>query len=351
MRSVLALAAVLLAPACCALVDKPVLALRSIAGGIHNKRQVSGIRPFFLADGRLGVVANGALVVEEAPGGKLVTLLESHHELDDPDPSATGALACVSGGAQVTAGGGHNDHVFQVVRIELAGPTLERVTRSRRAEVLPRWTQDGARLVFARRAEYDGWSCDPPWGPASLFIVDADGTDERRLTEPLFHPLLGLALAADDTLAVLAARPAGEAAPSLFAVDLPAGGAPRRLAAGAYLPVVVPGTDELLVARPFPDGHGLARVGLDGTTRWERPLGLGDLVGLARAPDGRIALADFDPRAGQFGTYRLWSLATEAAQLELLARVPYRLERAFKPLDVVKPPGWWFRPEASPGSR
>lgn len=333
--------------------DRPVLALRSIAGGIHNKRQASGIRPFFLPDGRLGLAANGGLVIERERGGELVVLENCFAEIDDPDVAPAGdALVLVSGREQVTAGGGHNDHVFQVYSLEPVTRHWQRLSSSQRAESLPRFTRDGSHLVFVRRAEYQGWSLDDPWGAGSIFVAAADGTDERRLTEALFHPFLGLDLAADDTCVVFGARPAGTSTPSVFVLDYPAGGEPRVLLESAYLPTPVPGKDELLVARVHADGHGLARLDLEGHVRHEYAFRAHELLGLAIALDGsRIAFSDFDPDGGQFGEYRLWMLEGDATEPVLRERLPHRATKCFKPLDVVKPPSWWFHPDASPGSR
>ena len=337
----------------CAIVDRPILALRSVAGGIHNKRQASGIRPFFLADGRLGLAANGALVVEREPGGEFVALTNCFAEIDDPDPAPDGrSIVVASGREQVTAGGGHNDHVFQLYLVDPETREWHRLTRSHRAESLPRFTADGGHVVFVRRAEYDGWSLDDPWGPGSIFVVAADGTDERRLTEGLFHPFDGLELVARDTRVVFGALPEGSTEPSVFALDFPAGGEPRLLIEDAYLPTPIPGTEEHLVARVHEDGHGIARIDLEGRVLREYPLRANELLGLAIAPDGqRIAFSDFDPDGGQFGEVRLWMLAEDGAEPVLRERLPHRATKCFKPLDVVKPPSWWFHPSASPGSR
>ncbi len=350
----LAAVCVLLLTGSCVLVDRPMLALRSVAGGLHNARQVSGIAPFFLPDGRLGVAANGALSIEREAGGAFVPLADSLAEIDDPHASPDGrTLVFTSGRELVQAGGGHKDHVFQLYALELASGTWRRLSRSRRAESLPRFTADGAHLVFVRRAEYDGWSLSDPWGPGSLFVAEADGAHERRLTEGLFHPFAGLALVAGDTQLLFGARPAPDAEPALYALDFPSGRAPRLWLAGAYLPAPVPGTQELVVARVRPGGHDLARVDLAGRVLCEYAARAREFIGLCVAPDGtRIVYSDFDPDEGNFGQYRLWSLANAAGATPLLLlTLPYRPAARFKPLDVVKPPSWFFRPAASPGSR
>lgn len=338
----------------CVLIDAPMLALHSLAGGLHNARQASGIRPFFLPDGRLGMAANGALAVEREPGGEFVTLADSWSEIDDPEPNADGsAVVFTSGRELIQAGGAHKDHVFQLYSLELASGAWRRLTHSRRAEAWPRVTADGRALVFVRRAEYDGWSLDDPWGAGSLFMVDADGSNERRLTEGLFQPYFGLALVADDTRLVFAARAPEEAGRrALYALDLPPTGPPRAWLADAYLPTPIPGTAELLVARVHADGHGLARLDPAGAVLEESPLRVREFLGLAVSPDARrIVFSDFDPEGGLFGEYRLWSLPMGGSEPALLATRPYRPAKRFKPLDVLAPPSWWFHPGRSPGSR
>lgn len=346
----------LLALQSCVLVDRPMLALHSVAGGLHNARQVSGIRPFFLPDGRLGVAANGALVLEREAGGELEPLADRYAEIDDPDAAPDGkTLVFTAGRELVQAGGGHKDHVFQLYTLDLASRAWRRLSRSRRAEALPRYTADGAHVVFVRRAEYDGWSLGDPWGPGSIFVAEADGSRERRLTAGLFHPFSGLELAADDTRLVFGAQLGAEGARvAVYTLDFPAGGAPRVLLEDAYLPVPIPGTDELLVARVHANEHRLARVDLAGRVRHEYGACAREFLGLCVSPDGkRIVYSDFDPRAGPFGEYRLWSFAPEETSPApvLEETLPYRPAARFKPLDVLQPPSWFFRPGASPGSR
>lgn len=339
-----------LAPSC-VIVDGPMLALRSVAGGLHNARQASGIRPFFLPDGRLGAAANGALVLEREPGGELQALADDYAEIDDPDAAPDGrTLVFTSGRELIQAGGAHKDHVFQLYALDLASGRWRRLSGSRRAEALPRYTSDGRHVVFARRAEYAGWSLDDPWGPDSLFVAEADGSRERRLTEGLFHPLAGLELVAEDTLIVFGAESRGRR--TLYALDFPAGRTPRLLLEDAYLPAPIPGTDELLVAHVQADGHGLARIDLAGSVLEEYQVRAAEFLGLAVSPDGRrVVYVDFDPAGGRFGEYRLWSLADAGSVPRRIATLPYRCAERFKPLDLVKPPSWFFRSSASPGSR
>lgn len=56
------------------------------------------------------------------------------------------------------------------------GSGVRRLTRTD-GDINPSWSPDGTQVVFERAAE--NASCDPC---AQLWIVDADGTAERRLT-------------------------------------------------------------------------------------------------------------------------------------------------------------------------
>ena len=347
----------------CVIVDRPLLGLRSIAGGIHNRRQVSGLDAFFFADGRMGLAANGALLVEREPGGVRVRLADMFADIDDVAPSPDGlGVVFVSGREQITAGGGHNDHVFQLYLMELATGAWRRLGTSRRAELLPCFTADGRRVVFARRAEYAGWSLDNPWGPASLFVIDVDGSNERRLTEPLAYPLLGLQLVDGDRTILYGARDDAGVA-NVYAVDFPEGGSPRLLVPNAFLPTALPegarGEDgaHFLVARTVRDEDGgasfsLARCALDGTVLSERELSPFEPLSIAPSPDGNEVLwSDFDPDLGQFGRYRLRSLPKGSRVSIELETLEYRNPERYKPLDVIRPLSWWFRDGASPGSR
>ena len=350
-RLVLALGLLLLAG--CAIVDRPCLALRSVAGGIHNRRQVSGIRPFFLPDGRLGLAANGALLIEDEPGGRLLLRYDVFAEIDDPDASPDGtSILFTSGAEQITAGGGHNDHVFQLYLLDLATGERRRLTTSRRAESLPRFAGDGADIVFVRRAEYAGWSLEDPWGKGAVFLARASGADERRLTPDLFHPFAGLELLRDDGRIVFGGTPAGASGPSVFVLDPSTTEGPRLLLADAYLPTPLAASGELLVARALEDGHGLARCDLAGRVTRQWDFRVNELSGLAVSPDGeRVVFGDFDPEQGLFGRYRLWAMSIDDEAPTLEDTLEYRPTVRFKPGDLVMPPSWWFRSNCSPGSR
>ena len=346
----------------CAVLDRPLLQLRSVAGGIHNRRRASGMRPFFLPDGRWGVAANGALWLEERPGGELARLLPQAAEVDDPAATRDGArILCVSGKDQITAGGGHNDHVWPVYALELASGGWTRLTASERAELTPRATPDGRAVLFLRRPEYDGWALDrSPWGRAALVRLELASGEEVFLSEPCFWPVRGLALTTDGARALVGAG--NEAGGSdVWELALDGASAPRRFVADAAWPT------------PFADGTRLAfaRAGAGGKSDvvvapLERPaqgaplgLSLEEVVGLAVAPDGqRLLVAELAPDEERFGLYRLWDVALEdgraapGATPTLVLTAPWRSEKRMKPLDVVRPIGWWFRMDArSPGSR
>jgi hypothetical protein len=145
------------------LVDRPLLQLRSVAGGIHNRRRASGIRPFFLPDGRFGVAANGALWLEERPGGELARLLPQAAEVDDPAATPDGArILCASGKDQVTAGGGHNDHVWPVYALELAsggwkGPGERSEAREGRLSLIGERCEP--RVIVSRKRHISRFRC------------------------------------------------------------------------------------------------------------------------------------------------------------------------------------------------
>ena len=339
----------------CVAIDRSLLGLRSVAGGIHNKRQVSGIRPFFLPDGRLGLGVNGSVWLETKSGGEMLEIAPIAWEIDDPCVSSDGErLLFVSGREQVTAGAGHNDHVFQIYELNLVSGEWRRITESKLAEVLPRFTAANE-IVFVRRTEYDGWSLENPWGPGVLMAASLDDpASERRLSEGLFYPFRGLELI-DDTTLLFAGVAEGER-PSVYALSREVGAGeanePRLIFEGAYLPTPFPNGDLLVVRSPKEaDGfHTLLRIRMDGTLNEELYRSSSEILGVAVSPDGsRIVFSDFDRDAGLFGEFRVWALGEEKP--ELLHRADYRMSVRGKPLDVIKPLRWWFDGSRSPGSR
>ncbi len=351
----LALVATLVTPAC-VLIDRPVLALRSVAGGIHNRRRVSGIRPFFFPDGRLGIAANGGLVLQVERDGSLARIAGLEDEIDNPCVAPDGrTLVFVAGRDQITAGGGHNDHVFQIYTLDFATLEWTRWSASRRAESYPRYSASGDRIAFARRPDYDGWSLDDPWGAGAVFVARTDGSAERRLTEASYHPFRGIEFVDGDRTVVFAARTTGESF-DVYAVAVPEGEAeplapPKLLIPNAYLPTRV--DDGLLVVRALENGRAaLALYDLNGEHVRDLGVESNEIGALAVAPDGeRIVYSDFDPELGLFGEYRLWESTRGASEPVLLDTIEYRRPTRFKPGDLIKPPSWWFRSGASPGSR
>ena len=337
----------------CVIVDRPLLHLRSIAGGIHNRRRVNGIRPFFLPDGRIGLAANGGLLIQAELDGPLVRIAGLSDEVDDPSVSPDGrALIFVSGRDQVTAGGGHNDHVFQIYSLDLDTLEWRRITRSERAETLPRFNPDGSAFAFVRRPEYDGWSLEAPWGKGAVYLANADGTNERQLSEALFHPYRGLEFARDGATLIFGAAP-DSGTFNVYALDLDGEGEPRLLVSNAYLPTPVPESTDMLVARVLANGrYGLARHGPGGEFVHDLGFDAYEIIGLALSPDGqRVVYSDFDPEARLFGEHRLWEVSIEGGTPRLLETLEFRLTTRMKPGDLVRPLSWWFRPGASPGSR
>ncbi|MEW6072049.1 MAG: hypothetical protein AB1726_05550 [Planctomycetota bacterium] len=347
----------------CVVVDAPLFGLRAVAGGIHNRRHAVGIEPFFLPDGRMGCAVNGGLWLEEVPGGELRECLPASFEVADPSPSPDGRLVLfVAGGEQITAGGGHNDHVFQTYVLDLATRTVERITRSRRAEALPRFLPSGGEIVFVRRVDYEPWALyHPPWGEGAVMLAAARGGDERALTPPLFHPYRGLA-AVEGGAAIVFGAAAGEEGLALHRLALVPGAAPELLVPDAFLPAAAPGGGLVYVrgrrggeAGEGGAGGGVAICAAGPRAEGERVLwkATGEVLALAVAPDGeRILFTEFDPAPGHFGAYVLREVARSGGEARALLTAPYRGTRRFKVGDLVQPLSWWGRAERfSPGSR
>lgn len=394
-RTALALLALLVTAGSCRTVDQALLGLRSVAGGIHNRRRAVGAQPFFLADGRLGLAANGALWLEaraprapgtarEARGWRAVT--PQAWEIADPVPlsptpgGGSAPLAFVSGREQITAGGGHNDHVWQLYRLDLDGDATSwrRLSQSRRAEHGPARLRSGPgaqgrdTLLVWRRDEYDAWALEGgAWGRSALFEVDPERGWAARLTPPLAWPIEGTAcgpagawvlFAASGSLGPALEAPAqSDAGPTLWRLEL-AGARDARalepLLSNARLPVVFDGGEQLAFVRSTAEGCDVWLQALDRNGRpsaGARPLGLAaaPIRAFAISPDGtRLVYTEERADEGRRGRLVVRECALSAgAQVSTLARLDVRDARRHKPLDVVKPFRWWFRPDASPGSR
>lgn len=352
----------------CVIVDAPLLRLRTVAGGIHNRRRGVGIEPFFLPDGRLGCMVNGAVHLEEHPGGPLVEILPRHFEISDPAPSPDGRfLIFVAGREQVTAGGGHNDHVFQIYTVDLEAATDEldwrRRTESRRAESFPRFLPGGEEIVFVRRPDYDSYSLyEPPWGDGAIFRAATDGTNARPLTAPLFHPFHGLCVIEEGEALLFGASPE-EGIRHLYSLALVEGAEPERRFEHASHPAVAATEEEVWFVR----GHlgapavretayaafDLCAARLDGSGERTLLAGRGEILGLAVSSAGdRVVFSEFDPDSGQFGAYGLFELDPAGGEPRLLHATPSRSKERFKVGDLVQPVTWWGRSDRfSPGSR
>jgi Tol biopolymer transport system component len=68
---------------------------------------------------------------------------------------------------------------WQLLVMNPDGSGLRRLTRTD-GDVAPSWSPDGTKVVFARATYIEDCSFDPAC--AQIWIVEADGTDERRLT-------------------------------------------------------------------------------------------------------------------------------------------------------------------------
>jgi hypothetical protein len=341
----------------CRTLDRALLGVRSVAGGIHNKRKAAGIAPFFLPDGRLGCAANGALLLEPEPGAELVQVLPTHANLDDPAAAPDGgAVVFVSGKDQVTAGGGHNDHVWQVYSVTLEDGLVPRdwtrVTRSERAEVLPRYLPGGDALVLVRRPDYEPYALEgSPWGDGAVFVREAGSGVERQVTAPRFHPVDELVVTADGERCILGA-PDADGVPCVFEVDLAGDVEPRVVLVDARLPALTADGGRLLFARETDAGWSV--LVHDAATGNEDVLvaGRAPLLSLAVAPDGtRAAFAEHLATGGTHGTFVLWTIALDAPEPRDVLRIKGRSPEVTKLWDAVQPTGWYGDDAASPGSR
>jgi Tol biopolymer transport system component len=114
---------------------------------------------------------------------------------------------------------GDSDEDRELYVVDADGDSERRLTENRLAEYSPDWSPDGSRIVFLRRL---------PAGTA-IFEIEADGGGERRLTEPRAALDVSLDWSPDGKLLVVtrfdpaASRPSTE----IYTVDPGDGGATR----------------------------------------------------------------------------------------------------------------------------
>lgn len=162
----------------------------------------------------------GEVVVIDAGTGKARQLTRQstpHGQADAVAWSPDGTRVAYSGGT-----GGWNDGAYDDIWVmEATGGKPKRLTSSRQDDWNPEWSPDGRMIAFDRQD--DGWN----W----VYVVNADGTDLRRLTpksgwSPAWSPQGRIAYWA--TYGIWSMKPNGGDKQRLVKAELPAG-PPGRL--------------------------------------------------------------------------------------------------------------------------
>ena len=327
----------------CAIVNAPLLAIHGVTG-MHHKTRAVAVAPFYTPTGRLGWAGVGLIWIEPEPGEAPVRVPDprqgnEHLKADDPvmDPEGE-RLYFISGIQQVTSGGAHNDHVWQIYSMLPGGLDIQRQTDSRRKEDQVNMSPDGKYLCFSRRTEFRPYTVtEEPWGRADLILHEIADGDERELLGPRFDAYRGIAFSPDGNTLWFAGQNGRQHA-NLYRLDLRAEEAePELVLENGFAPEVLP-DGRVAYARRAEDGKMDVYVGdsPDELPLRVYELDLDDIHRTALSPDGtRLALGCIF--GGKHGEWVLLELELDTGELREVTRHKAVDPILFKPFDYVSP--------------
>lgn len=329
----------------CAVVNAPLLAIHGVAG-MHHKTRAVDVAPFYTGEGRLGYSLAGVLWVEPEPGAAPLRIDypstgSDWLKVDDPALAPDGRrIWFISGAEQITSGGAHNDHVWQLYSMRTDGTDLRRESTSRRKEEWPAISPDGTRLAYARRTEFHPYTMDgPAWGKADVILRDLEDGEEHSLTGPAFAAWRGMSFAPDGSAVAFSAAVDEDGPFDLWWLDVEAREASAEVrVSGASYPAFCAADGSLFyVAARGEEGRcDVWRLAPGAETGEPLGLDLGRVTRLACSPDGsRVAWTELV--GGRRGDYVLYELERESGAVREVARVQARDPVLFKPFDYVGP--------------
>ena len=114
----------------------------------------------------------GDSLVIEADGSGSVRISDGEYGIDNPVWAPDGSRI-----AFVTQRGEYPDTVYEIRVIDIESRSSGVLTEGQ----YPMWSPDGTRIAFTK-------STDPEYGRSSIFVIDSDGTGERKLTDHYVAP-------------------------------------------------------------------------------------------------------------------------------------------------------------------
>jgi Tol biopolymer transport system component len=111
----------------------------------------------------------------EADGSNVV-------RLTDPDPGMDLAPDWSPDGTQVAFARAWNQNdPTDIYVVDVDGTSLRQLTTNPTTDAAPAWSPDGRRIAFT--SNRDGRRSDPyKWDAMDLYVINADGTNETRIT-------------------------------------------------------------------------------------------------------------------------------------------------------------------------
>ena len=150
-------------------------------GDVNPAWSPDGKRIAFMSDrdGHVNVrhSPNYEIYVMDADGGNQLNLTNDPH--DDRSPSWSSDSKRIVFSSDRDAGGNH--HNIEIYVMDADGENQERLTNNLTEDQYPSWSPDGKRIAFSARR--DGHFENEFGITHEIYVMDADGGNEQRLTE------------------------------------------------------------------------------------------------------------------------------------------------------------------------
>ena len=141
------------------------LMIQMDSGIVRNISDEGFASPMWSPDG--SHLLYGSTLVIEADGSGPMRIPGSEYGVEHPEWSPDGNQIVF-----FTLRGEYPDWVYRIEVIDIESWATQVVTEGQ----YPRWSPDGTRIAFTK-------TTDPEYGRFSIFVIDADGTGQRKLTD------------------------------------------------------------------------------------------------------------------------------------------------------------------------